>query len=485
MKPSDVVRAIVPEDQAEEEDSFAALLFPLRFLGMGLLVAWLCCTHVPFIFPGFGFPDTSLAAINYGMRVGDVGTFLALALFSNRIGRLSSHKKASAAFVIITAAGTALQGLVLFPAGSAAAILFAVSAVTAIGGAFLFCLWAEAYSQMGTTRTLMYGAGSCITAAVVSFAVSTMQEPYAIAATALLPLASLACALLSLRILPTEPARSANTRYPLPWKLLGIMTAAGLLSGTAGSVIPDATWMGAIHRVVATGLAGIVIIVMALTLKDRIDVRFLAKVGLPLSIIALAAIPFADPQWGFAVSFSLKLAYVWFTMFVLLMLANIAFRFEVPTLRLFALARALSELGIFAGIGIRQCLLQNSLFFNEAFLVGLALGGIVLVLVCALVWTSEKSVNGDWGASGITLDGQLHVPGPRERFMARCESLAERYGLTARETEIMGLIAQRKSRAEIEQQLFLSENTVKTHVRHLYAKLGAHSKADVIALFEE
>ena len=69
--------------------------------------------------------------------------------------------------------------------------------------------------------------------------------------------------------------------------------------------------------------------------------------------------------------------------------------------------------------------------------------------------------------------------------MARCESLAERYGLTARETEIMGLIAQRKSRAEIEQQLFLSENTVKTHVRHLYAKLGAHSKADVIALFEE
>ena len=37
---------------------------------------------------------------------------------------------------------------------------------------------------------------------------------------------------------------------------------------------------------------------------------------------------------------------------------------------------------------------------------------------------------------------------------------------------------------EIEQELFLSQNTVKTHARHLYAKLGVHSKEDVCELFE-
>lgn len=116
---------------------------------------------------------------------------------------------------------------------------------------------------------------------------------------------------------------------------------------------------------------------------------------------------------------------------------------------------------------------------------GFALAGIVLVLVCVVIWMSEKSVNGDWGASGLSLADRLHVPGPRERFMSRCDDLAAQYDLTARETEIMGLIAQRKSRAEIEQELFLSQNTVKTYVRHLYAKLGVHSKTDVIALFEE
>ena len=485
LKSSDVVRALAPDDQAGEREPLGSLLFPLRFLGMGLLIAWLCCTHVVSIFPGFGFDGALQETFNMALRFGDIGTFAAFALFASRIGRLSGHPAANVLAVAASAIVTGVVGLVLIPSGAPEAIVFGASVVTAVGGAFLFCLWAEAYSQMGPTQTLIYGAGSCVAAAVVSFVIGTMQAPYAILATSALPLLSLACTLLSLKILPAERPRPQNVRYPLPWKLLGIMAVAGLLSGAAGSVIPDATWVGAIHRVVATGIAGVVLIFMALVLRDRIDVRFLAKVALPLAVVALALVPFAAPAWGFAVSFMLKLAYVWFTVFVLLMLANIAYRFEVPTLRLFAIARALSEGGILLGIAARQTLIQGNHLSSETFLIGLALAGIVLVLACALVWTGEKSVNGDWGAAGISLSDKLHVPGPRERFMARCDQLAERHGLTARETEIMGLIAQRKSRAEIEHELFLSENTVKTHVRHLYAKLGARSKADVIALFED
>lgn len=485
MKSSDVVRALAPDDQPTEDEPLSRLFYPLRFLGMGLLIAWLCCTHVASIFPGLGFDQGLRDAFDNGMRLGDVGTFVVLALLASRIGRLSRLVKTSACFVGLTALGTMTVGLGLIPAGAPTAAVFAAATVTAIGGAFLFCLWAEAYSQMGGTQTLMYGAASCIVAAVASFVVSTMRPPYAILATALLPLVSLACVLLSFRLLPAERPRQTGVRHPLPWELLGIMAVAGLLSGMAGSLIPGAVWMGAVHRVVATGLAGIVVIVMALTRKNRIDVRFLAKMGLPLSIVALALVPFASPEWGFVVSFLIKLAYVWFTIFVLLVLANIAYRFEVPTLRLFAIARALSEAAIFAGATVRRTLIQGGLLDDPTLLVGMALGGIALVLLCALIWTSEKAVNGDWGASGIPLDGRLHVPGPRERFMARCDDIAARHGLTAREAEIMALIAQRKSRAEIEQQLFLSQNTVKTHVRHLYAKLGAATKADVIALFEE
>lgn len=92
MKSSDVVRALAPADQAGEDEPLSALMYPLRFLGMGLLIAWLCCTHVASIFPGDVFDPALRSAFDTGMRIGDIGTFLAFVLFAPRIGRLSRHK---------------------------------------------------------------------------------------------------------------------------------------------------------------------------------------------------------------------------------------------------------------------------------------------------------------------------------------------------------------------------------------------------------
>lgn len=83
----------------------------------------------------------------------------------------------------------------------------------------------------------------------------------------------------------------------------------------------------------------------------------------------------------------------------------------------------------------------------------------------------------------MSLKGGVHVPTARERFVERRDALAAEHGLTRRETEIMSLVAEGKTRRQIEQELFLSENTVKTHVRHIHAKLGTKSKEDIQALF--
>jgi PAS domain S-box-containing protein len=52
--------------------------------------------------------------------------------------------------------------------------------------------------------------------------------------------------------------------------------------------------------------------------------------------------------------------------------------------------------------------------------------------------------------------------------------------LTAREREVLGLVATGKSDAAIAQALSLSRNTVRNHVARLYAKIGAHNRADAI-----
>ena len=53
--------------------------------------------------------------------------------------------------------------------------------------------------------------------------------------------------------------------------------------------------------------------------------------------------------------------------------------------------------------------------------------------------------------------------------------------LTQRELEVLRLLAEGRSNAEIAAELYLSEATVKTHLQHLYEKLGVSERAAAVA----
>jgi len=52
--------------------------------------------------------------------------------------------------------------------------------------------------------------------------------------------------------------------------------------------------------------------------------------------------------------------------------------------------------------------------------------------------------------------------------------------LTARETDVLRLIAAGRSNREIARTLFLSDTTVKTHINHIFAKTGSRDRAQAI-----
>jgi len=58
-------------------------------------------------------------------------------------------------------------------------------------------------------------------------------------------------------------------------------------------------------------------------------------------------------------------------------------------------------------------------------------------------------------------------------------------GITKRELEILELIAQGMSNREIAEKLFVSENTVKTHLSRLFDKLGAKRRTQAVQIGKE
>lgn len=56
------------------------------------------------------------------------------------------------------------------------------------------------------------------------------------------------------------------------------------------------------------------------------------------------------------------------------------------------------------------------------------------------------------------------------------------YGLTKRELEIAGMIAEGKSNGEIAEQLYISETTVKKHVSNIFEKMGISRREELIRI---
>jgi len=78
---------------------------------------------------------------------------------------------------------------------------------------------------------------------------------------------------------------------------------------------------------------------------------------------------------------------------------------------------------------------------------------------------------------------EVHVPGSGP--FVRNETRQRELGITARELEILELIAQGLSNREIAEKLFVSENTVKTHSSRLFDKLNAKRRTQAAQLGKE
>ena len=73
----------------------------------------------------------------------------------------------------------------------------------------------------------------------------------------------------------------------------------------------------------------------------------------------------------------------------------------------------------------------------------------------------------------------------RDRISKQCLLLQQSHGLSLRETEVMELIARGNSMAAIAERLVISENTVRTHAKHIYTKLDIHKRQELLDMLHQ
>lgn len=109
-------------------------------------------------------------------------------------------------------------------------------------------------------------------------------------------------------------------------------------------------------------------------------------------------------------------------------------------------------------------------------------------------WVSGEAGDGEGGsAKGIEkrgenidneAEGEGTPPSQIDRIDERCDELGKIHRLTPREIEIFALLARGRNGSFIMDHFVVSRNTAKSHIKHIYMKLGVHSQQELIDLVE-
>jgi len=107
-------------------------------------------------------------------------------------------------------------------------------------------------------------------------------------------------------------------------------------------------------------------------------------------------------------------------------------------------------------------------------------GGIVAAIFASVgIWLGLKLTK----TKETVVVREVMVPAPVD--FVRDQGKLSALGITPRELEVLELIAQGLSNREIADRVFVSENTVKTHLSRVFDKLGAHRRTQAVQLGKE
>jgi two-component system, NarL family, response regulator LiaR len=113
-------------------------------------------------------------------------------------------------------------------------------------------------------------------------------------------------------------------------------------------------------------------------------------------------------------------------------------------------------------------------------------GGLIAVFFAGLgIWLGLKLTKNKIVVKEVPIEVPIEIQVPASQAFVLNQVKLQQLGITARELEILQLIAGGLSNREIAEKLFVSENTVKTHSSRLFEKLSAKRRTQAVQIGKE
>lgn len=194
-----------------------------------------------------------------------------------------------------------------------------------------------------------------------------------------------------------------------------------------------------------------------------------------LVVPAAAAVPAGTPNALMYAGSSLFDLVSWYV------LIAIGSRNRIGAVAVFAWGSAMMAFGVVLGANVGRAVNWGSLAGASSELVTAC---VALAFMCYVVFFVSHH---RFAQVIMSIEPVSAVEQPNETadFSARCAVVSQRFRLTPRETEIFNLLARGRNGHFVQNELVISYNTVKTHVAHIYDKLGVHTQQELIDLVDK
>ena len=362
-----------------------------------------------------------------------------------------------------------------------AAVVGVAAVFGGIGIGWTYLQWSFFYAGLGAADAVACIFGAMVVGSVLKFPVDLLPALPAAIVCALLPFGSVALYRRAQRLLPAcEPAErpySLRTQQPLLKIMLGVAAyglVIGIMQGMTIDADPAPKWaLSGVHHLLEVA-AALVVLHHVFVRRGNLHFGNLWRAILVFTATGVLALPLFGRAFSGWALVAVGVAQTLVVMLLWAMLADIAHRSTLPPLAVFGFGWTAYSLPFPLGHAL------GALFTLDEATVSL-ISVIVYLLAMASVFLLDER---DFSRNRVFADLEQQPVSPAlfDALGHACAELGREAGLTDREGQIMQLICQGRSKGYIAENLCISENTVRSHARHLYAKLGVHSKQELLDL---